>query len=70
MLRSWIVDLGTKSMTHATDMCLASDNSVCARVVSRTVRFDLGLRCAVPIEVAMRDRVASSGLLDSRNRGG
>lgn len=64
VLRSWVLNLGTKSITHVTDMCQATNNTVCARVVSRTVRFDLGLRRAIPIETAIRDRVKSRGLED------
>lgn len=64
VLKSWITAIGTKSLTHVTHMYCTTDSRLCSAALSRTVRFDLTGRAAIPIEPLLRDRITSLGLLE------
>jgi acyl-CoA thioester hydrolase len=60
VLHSAVVGIGRTSLAHRTYMHRLSDKALCSMVDSKTVRFDLIARRAVPIDEAIR---ASARLL-------
>lgn len=64
-LRSWVTAIGTKSLSHATYMTRTVSDEPCARALSKTVRFDLTRRVAIEIEPALREAIATAGVLRS-----
>jgi acyl-CoA thioester hydrolase len=62
-LRSWVAEIGTKSLTHVTYMTHTESGKPCARALSKTVRFDLTRRVAIDIEPSLRQAIADKGIL-------
>lgn len=65
VVRAWPVQLGTKSFDYVQEMVDAGDGEVCARVLTKTVRFDLNRRKAVELEPKLRTSIKIRLVADS-----
>lgn len=57
IIRAWPVALGTKSISYLQELYNADTGKICARVKTKTVRFDLVARKAIVVEPALRHAI-------------
>jgi len=57
VVRAWPVEIGSKSLTYMQEMSDAQTGEVCARVLTKTVRFDLQQRKSVALESELREAI-------------
>ncbi|QFQ89105.1 acyl-CoA thioesterase [Paracoccus kondratievae] len=63
VLRSSLLAIGRKSIRHQTEIRRQGCGTVCARVISTTVRFDLDARRAIDVEPGIAARAQALDLL-------
>lgn len=63
VLSSTLLKIGGKSIRHQTEMRRLDDDTLCARVISTTVRFNLEIRRAVEVEPEVAARARALNLL-------
>lgn len=59
MIKAWPVVLGTKSISYTQELHNAVTNKLCARVTTKTVRFDLKARKAIVVEDSLREAISA-----------